>query len=338
MSALKIFAPIGRFLANHKFKLVGVVIWFLLFCYLLFPFEEISDVISSKITSATNGAWYVQFDDFDFRLWPGSTGVQMRNVLIENATLPAIKADTLAVTPWILGAITGRQGASLDVNGLFGGFVVADYREGDKLKSGEREKRIAVDIEKLKLPQLTRFLREGGLMKLTLKGDLHFSSQIQIDPVFDNQPKGTIDAEINEMALPAQSLLVNFNGVPLPLPLPEMKLGLTHLLAKISDGNVELNSLKISGKNNDISGEATGLLGLRLRRDNFGVNPQLGSYDLRLNLTFKRDFVNANEAGSLGLVFNMIRSYRRETATGYQYAFRIKGDASSSMPQISAAQ
>jgi hypothetical protein len=261
----------------------------------------------------------------------------MENVLVETPQLPPMKAGKLSVSPWILGALSARQGASIDAEEVFGGVLAADYREGDKLKSGERTQSIAVDASGLKLPHLTDFLRDGGMMGLSLQGAMDLSSKIDFDPVFDSQPNGQVNVTIAGFTLPSQTMNFNFNGVPMPIRMPELKLGQTKLNAKVADGQIDIQSLTFTGSNGSITGQAKGRIGMSFSRSNRGVGSSMGDYDLSIDLTVPKDFMAANESSGIGLVLGFLKDYKRDTPQGVRFVFNMKGNPLG-LPQLSQQQ
>ena len=194
----------------HKMKILATLGFALLFGFILFPFSDLGNVVTAKVSEFTNNTVYLQFDELDVNALP-SPGITMGNVLVETTTLPGVKAGELTVKPWILGALTARQGVSVDAIDLFGGAVAADVRDGDKLKSGERAKSIAVDAQGIDLPTLTTFLRDGGILNMALQGKVDLSTSLSVDPVFDDQPTGNVAISAAGLAIPSQTMTIAVN-------------------------------------------------------------------------------------------------------------------------------
>ncbi|MES2856331.1 MAG: type II secretion system protein GspN [Bdellovibrionota bacterium] len=315
----------------HKFKIVLIFVFALIFGFILFPFGDLSDVVTAKVSEYTGGQVYLQFDDLNVSALP-APGVALTEVLVETQTLPSLKAGELNVRPWILGALMAKTGLSLDAVDLFGGVVAADYREGDKLKSGERMKSIAVDAQGVDLPNLTTFLRDGGILNMALEGKIDLSTQLQVDPVFDDQPTGNIGFTVNGLTLPSQTMTVDFNGAAMPLPLPELRLGKTILAAEMNEGNLRINQLSFGGPAESLSGQITGLVAMELRRENTGVRPVIGGYDLNVDMTLKKEFMAAY-GQRFGFVFGMLKG-RRETPQGTRFAFKASLKPGMMLPEI----
>ncbi len=330
--------PLGQIkdlLRFHKLKIVATLVMAIVIAVLIFPFDDLSDIVSTQISQLSNGTWYVQFDGLGLDILP-ALGITMADVSIEGQNLPPIKADKFSVSPWLIGALTAKQGASADVEGLFGGALAADYREGEKTKSGDHEKDVDVDAKNIQLVKLTSFLRDGGLLSVALGGLLNISTQVKLDPLFDTQPQAAIDMQIADFTIPGQTFHLNFNGMPMPIPLPEVKFGETKVGATVKEGQINLEDVTFGSPTATLAGKIKGQVALSLRRDKFGVQPILGLYNLNIDLTIKREFLDANEAAGIGIALGFVKQFRRDTPTGVRYAFRMKGSPNSGLPEFSA--
>jgi len=335
----KILSPITALFKYHKLKLLGVIAFALLFAVLIFPYDDLSDLATAKVSQITQNQVYLQFDSLDLGLLP--PGLAMGGVSVETPTLPPVKAGHLEISPWLSGLIVGKQGASVDAKDLFGGVIASDFHEGDKTKGGERVKNIAVEAQGIKLPALSKFLAEGNLAQFLLQGTLNLNTQMQIDPLFDTQPNGEIGFKIDGLTLPGQTLRIAMApGAPaMPLALPEVKLGNTKMTAKMGEGSLKIEDLSF-GNDQTVAGKITGQIGVTFRRSNAGVQPVVGTYDLRINLRLPKAFVAANEKAGLSLAFAMLpQTARKDTAKGTELAFRIQPPApGQGVPQITSIQ
>jgi type II secretion system protein N len=334
-----IFSPITALFKFHKLKIIIVLGFAVFFAILIFPYDDLSDLATAKVSQLTNNSVYLQFDTLDLGVLP--PGVAMGNVSLETTTLPAIKAGRLSLSPWLSGLIVGKQGGSADVKNLFGGVVAADFHEGEKGKSGTRANNIDVDAKGIKLPELAKFLAEGNIASLLLQGVLDLSTQLQIDPAFDTQPSGDVGLKIENFSLPGQTLRITMapGSAPMPLALPEVKLGPTKMTAKMENGSLQIQDFSF-GNDSTLAGKVTGNLGVTFRRSPAGVQPIVGSYDLRVNLKLPKAFVQANEKAGLSLAFALLPpAARKETAKGTELAFRVQPPApGQGIPQITAIQ
>lgn len=330
-----IVSAIGNVFRFHKLKILATTGFFLFFGFLIFPFDDLSDVISAKISEVTNGAYYVHFEDFSVNVIP-SIGISMENVMVESQTIPAMKAGHVELSPWILGALTGRQGAAIDAGDVFGGVIVADIREGEKSKSGgERVKAVAINAKDVNLGGLTTFLRDSGIFGLGLQGTASIDTNLSIDPLFDAQPSGTIDLQAAGLTLPAQTFSANMNGAQVPVELSELKLGATKFVGKMENGVLDISELTFGSSREVISGKAKGNFGLQFKQITGRTVTTPGAYDVRVDLTIRKEFVNNSKGSAIGMGLGFLPKPVRETADGFIYAFRVQGQPGQPMPTIS---
>ena len=324
----------------HKLKMLGVVGFAILFAALIFPYDDLADLATAKVSEATANQVYLQFDGLSLNFVPFGLGLE--EVAIETPTLPAIKARTLNVSPWLLGALTGKQGAAIDVSGLFGGAISADFKEGDKTAQGDRFKSLALDAQALKLPEVSNFLSEGGMFSLNLLGSADITTDLLIDPKFSTQPKGELGFSIKNFTFPSQSMALSMapGMPPMQVPLPEIKFGTTKLAAKMADGSLQISELTFGGDSKGLSGKVTGELGLQFLGGPQGVQPTVGKYDLKINVKLPKEFVQANERAGLSLAFAMLPAgARKDDATGTELSFRLQPPApGEGVPRITAIQ
>jgi hypothetical protein len=193
----------------------------------------------------------------------------------------------------------------------------------------------------VKLPEVSKFLNEGNFAQFLLQGTLGGNTQLAIDPLFDVQPNGDVNLKIESFTLPGQTLKIAMapGAQPMPLPIPEVKLGNTNLKAKMSDGALKIEDLSF-GNDQTLAGKVSGQVGVTFRRSNAGVQPVVGTYDLRINLRLPKAFVAANERAGLSLAFAMLpQTARKDTAKGTELAFRIQPPLpGQGIPQITALQ
>lgn len=324
----------------HKMKIVAILSFASLWIFLIFPFGDLSDMLTQKIAEATKNQVYLQFDDMAIGVLTG-VNVKLDNVVVESPGFPPMKASRLRIAPWVMGALSGRFGLSVDAMDLFGGLVAADVREGDKLKSGLREMEIGVEADQLKLNEITKILTDAEILKLALDGVLKISTQLKVDPFYEVQPSGAANVTIGNLTLPAQTLELNLNGALLPVPISEMKLGPTRLNAKIGGGQFDIQELSFGTAKEMISGKAKGNVGVSFRKMGPQVVPTITGFDLNVTLTIDEDFAKTN----VKAVLDMLNAYKRVepgpngTANRWTYNFRLQPpDPGSMFPKFSAPQ
>lgn len=335
-----ILTPLTNLFRFHKLKMFMTLLFAVFFAFLLFPFRDLGGWIAEQVAVQSGGAIYFDANDYALEIIP-QPGFRLNQVTVDVIGLPTLEVDRLHLMPAITSLMLGRLGFSAEASGLFNGAVVADFHQGAKLKSGQPESTIAIEAQSIKLPLLMSFLnRMAGeaspFSHLSILGTAGLSSQLTWDPGFDKQPSGQVNLNFSGLSLPSQSITVNFNGAAMPVPLPEIGVGATTVKAKVSDGNIDFQEVKFGGVSDDLSGDLSGQLGMTIKRTNAGVQPMVGAFDLKVNVSARREFFNTNQGSGLGLVFSFIGPYRVDTPQGAKFSFRIKGNGGAGMPQITA--
>ena len=331
----KIFGPIFSAFRHHKLRMFGVLTLGILIFVLGFPARDLSDLVSTRASKMTGT--YMQFDELNLKLFP-SPGIHAENVLIEpsmpNAQLPPVKASSIDIAVSVLSALTARLGATIDIAGLFKGRVSVGLQDGEKLKSGEREKIVDLAVEKVNLAELSDYLRDGGLFAQFLQGQLDTTSNLRVDPMFGVQPRGQVRMNVLSFAFPSQSVQTPMG----PMTTPPIALSKVALQAKMGDGTVEVQNLDFGGPGDDLSGKVTGNLGTRFLRDQMGVRPLIGAVDLNVDLTIKKAYVDANADSGVNILLDFLREHKRsETPQSLTFVFRVRGQEGQP-PMIQRAQ
>ena len=71
---------------KHKFKFVLMVFSALIFTFLLFPFDDLGDLVTAQVAKLTNNQVYVQFDRMNVGIL--DPGLQLKNVKSKRCLLP----------------------------------------------------------------------------------------------------------------------------------------------------------------------------------------------------------------------------------------------------------
>lgn len=338
----------------HKSKLFAVLAFAILFGLLMFPFSDLNDLVSQKIYEGSQKQVYVEFDDMSLALLPGP-GVHLESVRVEPSQLPSLKLNEVTLSPWILGLISFRKGFEAEIDGLFNGAAQFSFREGSKIPASkekpiegplDRMLNLSVSASQISVEDLATYLRSSNKLNFNFLGAIEsLSSQFEIDPTFQTQPVGALNSKIKGFVFPAQSISIPMGGAPFALPMPELKLGSVNLQSKLSQGQVEVQELKFGSTKDSISGQISGTLGLRVEPNpnRFGDGPQyrtaFGDTNIRVDLEFSPQFYNANKTSTLGILFELINQFKKDTPKGgARYVFNLKWAPGQMQPTLSEAK
>jgi type II secretion system protein N len=305
--------------AFHKFKIFMALMFTLLFFVLLFPFNDLADLVTTKVSDATGGSVYLQLDKMGLNIVP--VGVQMETVSIENAQLPGLNMDTLTLSPWIMGALAFKRGATVEAGGLFKGNVHVTVHEGSKVSGDGTVQNVGLIANDIALPAVTEYLRTGNIASLGVLGSLNLETDLVIDPAFKDQPSGTLGAKISGLGLPSQSLMTAMGA----MQTPALKLGAMSLKAKLGGGRIEIEEMTFGGSKEDLSGKIKGELLVNFQPDGRGgATPIVSTYNLLIDMTASKQFMDPSLNPTSGLLGGFLGQFRSETPQGSRFAFRMK--------------
>ena len=269
-----------------------------LFLVLLFPFSDLSDVVTGTVARATRGAVYVQFDTLDLSLVP-QPAISATQLSVET-TLPALKAKWAKVTPSLFSvlfslptlikaaggdqeaaaSLTTKLGVSIAAEDVLGGDIRFSLSPGSRSEQGGARSRVAVGIDHLNLNDVQKWVD----LPVVLQGRAALNSDLQFTPDFKEQPDGEYLVRIEKFVLPASVIQVDMNGTPLPVNLPELTLANVKLKGKLSRGNLTIDEGLFGAKGDAIAGRIKGSLGLALMTVGPSVAPVFGSYNLTVEM------------------------------------------------------
>lgn len=331
MKIISIFFGLLLNIIRHEKKKIFFFISSTLLCtFLLFPFDDLSDFITMKISESTQDNVYLQFDGLSFSLLP-LFGIKMNNVIVESSYAPTVKIKKLNIAPHITSLITGRPGGKIKALGLFDGNINVQFSPSKKLKMDEPEMGIGIDIRKIKLSRLSNFLKETYQFPFSLSGETNIESKLHIDfPRFREQPKGKFKIHIEKLKIPQSKIPLTHN---MTFPIPSLKLNEVTFIAEINNKKLNIIEGKIGDKKNNFHGTLTGNIFL-----DFQPRGRLksGGYNLKVNL-------NVNNTLKEQLIFSLLdnyegigEKYKFDNLTGIRYSMEISADSFQSLPKISS--
>ncbi len=169
---------------QNKWRIVLSLLCAVVFSVLFFPFDDLTDLISSQVALATNNSINVQFERLRLSFFP-QLGVQVDQVEVASAMFPALKAGEITVTPSLRAALSQKPFGHIAAKEIFGGDV--DIRLGSAGTSdrGVDLQRLEISADKLNLSDLRKF----GQIPALLKGQLSFETAGTIDITMAEQTR-----------------------------------------------------------------------------------------------------------------------------------------------------
>lgn len=344
MDQLKDFLSlIGQFIRTKKLATVKMLAIYMfctiVFAFVLFPFGDLSNFVTSEVSKATNNSIYLTFSDLNVGIFP-SLKLEVREAKLDTATFPRIEVSSLSLRPSFLDLIGSAfsfsninhpdkekrvdplslvPGVNLDAEGLFNGELSLQLRPEDR---GRFLHKLEVTIEGLDLANLNK----NKLVPVKIKGLVNANINGIFDLKFKDQPEG-------EFSLTASNIEIDKFSIPLQdfgaLPLPNLKFQKLALSGRLSDKNLIVNNLELGSGKDDFLVALKGQISMALKQSRRGIDIDWGIFEFQTLLDVNKKLMN-------DLYFlNFLEDYRIERKSGYQsYGIRGSGKDFYGMPNM----
>ncbi|KYG64271.1 type II secretion system protein GspN [Bdellovibrio bacteriovorus] len=318
------FRQLLKLIRESKGKIAVMVVSAFVFLFMLFPFDDLSDLISSQVSRLTNNSVYLTFERLKMSVFP-QPGVQMDQVYIESLRTPALSAQELVITPSVSGLIAQKPYGHVSAKGLLKGDVDLVVGKGAKSDNGIERQKIEVKAQKVSLHDL----RELANLPILLKGQLNLETTALADLSFQEQPDVEIDMTISKFELPPS----NVNTPMGPLTLPDLKLTSVELKGRLAAGRFVIETGTIGKPGDELYGTIKGNIGLNIVNRGGSFGQQIGAYNFEIDLRAKRSFQDR-----AALFLGFIDGYKTPTPEGAQYKFKISATNPMMPPSFGAAR
>jgi type II secretion system protein N len=310
-----ILNPIFSLFKFHKKKVLAFVGLFFFFLYLLFPFNDLGDLVTSKISEGTNNQAFVNFDNIDLALLPHPSLV-LTKVSIETPFAPTLIAKSLSVSPSFLGLISFHPGVNVEANGVLGGNLDLTAGLGEKTMTTpvHRKQKVSMELDGISLGTLAKLASSP----LRVDGQISGSVIAEVDPEFAEQLTGEIDLKSEKTVFPEANIM--------GMGLPKLNLGDVIVQGQADKGQLDLTSFVAGHKGGDLYVTATGKIDIRMQKQMNGVMPPQGGYDLIVNVQ-----LGDTLRQKLGPFLSAIQAY--QTAPN-NYAIRLSAPYAGANPSF----
>jgi type II secretion system protein N len=309
---------------SHKLKFFVTLFSVLAFGFLLFPFSDLSDLVSAQVSKVTNGQVYLQFDNLRMSVFP-ETGIAFDQVYLEGQGLPTLKADELVFTPSVSSLIYQKPAGSVAAKGFLKGEIEASLKPGTKSDNGIERQKITLSAKKLSLADI----RDIAQLPILMTGSTSFETGGMMDLTFQEQPDMDLTLKIDDLVLPPSNVQTAMG----PLTLPDLKLASVELKGRLAGGQFLIEEGLIGKESDELRGKIKGSLGLQIQNRNGSFFPVMGSYSFEIDLSVRKSF---QDKANLFLTF--IDNFKTPLADGAQYKFKVSGADFQGPPTMGAAR
>lgn len=313
-----------RLVKESKGKIFLMIFSTIVFLFVLFPFDDLSDLISSQVSRLSNNSVYVQFDRLRMSLFP-TPGVKLNDVYIETIRTPALSSSSLTITPSITGIIQQKPYGHVSAEGLLGGDVDVRMGKGSRTENGIERHQIELTAKKVSLGSI----RDFANLPVLLKGQVNLETTALADLTFQEQPDVELQMTINQFELPPS----NVNTPMGPLTLPDLKLSTVVLKGRLAAGRFIIENGTIGKPGDELHGSIKGTINMNIINRGGALAPQIGPYDISIDLRAKKSFQDR-----AALFLGFIDGYKTPTADGAQYKFKVSATNPMMPPNIGAVR
>ncbi len=303
---------IFRFVFKNKGRIFGTVAVTIFFLVVLFPLNDLNDLITSQISTLTNRKVFVQFESMTVS--PLGPKLTLEKVFVESSDFPTVTSDLLSLNPSLMSLISRQPEGSVTAQGLFKGEVQISVSSTSKSEAGANRSKIELQAKDLNLKDIRDFTN----LPVPLLGKLNVSSTALADLTLTEQPEMDLSVTISPFEMPSSSIDTPATG---PILLPTLKFSSVEMKGKLAGGKFTIESAKIGTVKDEFYGDIKGDFGLTLRNENNVVRPIFGAYNLDINLNAKTAFYQ--RANFFFLV--IADKYKTEVPDGVQFKFKVSG-------------
>lgn len=308
MNSLVIFF---RFILGNIKKILLVLLLTIVFLFILFPLSDLNDWASSQVSKLTQNKVYLQFDQL--HLNPFTVTLGLDQVSIDTPQIAGLTSSKVSLSPSIMAAFKKKPGGTFRAEGLFKGDVEVQMAPAPSTGTTDKTK-IDIEAQSLSLKEARQILQVG----LPITGSLNLKAQAVADLTMSEQPEVDASLTINHFELASTTVATAMMG---SVNVPQIKFDKVELKGKLSNGKFQIESGKLGSPKDDFYGDIKGELGLTFLQVQGQVVPQVGAYNIAVDLKANAAFQQRAQ-----LFLSFLDSSRTMEGSTAHYKFRVQGD------------
>lgn len=317
----RVFELILQLFKYHKLKMLAVIVSAAGFFFLLFPFSDLTDLITAKVMDATGNQVLFQAEKLSVGFLTGLS-VEGDEVSVDVGNYPTIEAKTLSASPSLFSiAFSPSQpqdwSISADATGLFGGKVSVSHARDGSAEDGAKKNRIVIDADSIQIGEALKFINSPVEVqgKASLKTDMDFF------PAMDGQPEGQVELNSKGLKLLAGSVPTEMGM----FPIPNINWSQVHLKLKMGSNTLTFEDIALGSSKDPLSGRAKGKMNLKIDK----TGAIIGAYEISVEL-------NVQQAAEkdLDLELALLKVFRQASASGGKYLFKVSSNSGNNVPNL----
>jgi type II secretion system protein N len=314
------------------FKIVKTFLWLffvsvfsaLVILFFIFPFGDLGDLVSAKVSEFTLKQIFLQFEDLNLGLFP-TPSVELKDVYVEVVTFSGLKINDLKLTPSLFSMISKKPYGLLEAEGLFLGSLKVSVKKGPPTETGEERHKLELEGSQLALKELNNFAHLSSSTP-DMSGQVNIQLQAIGSPEMSEQPEIDTTIDISKFIFPPATI-----DTPMgPLTLPDFKLDQIHLKGRLIGGKLIIEKGQIGIDTDEVFGTLKGTWNITFEKQR-PTQPVLGAYNLEVDLTTTQSFQS-----KAVLFLSLIDPYKKAVPKGANYRFKASGLDLLGPPNLSA--
>lgn len=315
-----LISQIANVFKFHKKKIGFIILSCTISLFLLFPIDDLNDLVTEQVANATNRQVFLTFENLNLSFLP-VPGFQLNDVKLDIQNLPTIEAGSLSLSPSISSLLRFKLGFVSRVQGLFDGNLQLVVKPGEKTDRSQKQV-LNLDGQNIEIARMTKLLKSP----ITPRGKVLFELSTEIDPSFSEQPEAELSLKAAQIILPSSQIPTDFGD----MPLPELNFTLLNVKGRLTDGDLIFEQMELGSAKDPLTLKVKGRMGLKLIGGPGGtLITQPGGFDLKLSIANK-----GIESKDLQLLLSFLDTYKTPSANGDLYLVRLRGENFRAPPQI----
>ena len=269
----EVLRAISAFIREHKGKILLVPVFVIAWAALIFPTGDLAEMVSSKVSQATNDSVMLDMDSVGISLFP--VGARLENVSVEAPGLPPLKVGSLTLSPNIGSALAFKAGGSVAMTGFLGGDADISFTQGAQTKAG-RTQDIDATFTGTSLKRAFELAKSMMTYDVSVDGKLTSGRlQASFDPSLERQPTGSFDASLS-------SVKANLSQIIAGLDLTFSSVALT---GRLAEGHLKIERGELGSAKDELSATVKGNVDLSIIGVPGAYRAAPGAYELNVSLS-----------------------------------------------------
>lgn len=296
----------------YKGKAMWCLLFALFFFVLIFPYNDLSDLVTSKVAQVTQNQVYVQFENLNLDMVP-HPALAMDDVSVDLPQLPTLKTSHLAIAPSLSALLMLKLGFNLRAEDFLGGMLDLTVKPGGKTEQGSEKQSFAMDFHQVKLESLRELLG----IPVQLQGQANVSTSVVMDPQWFEQPDGELELSSKKLEIPASSIPTQMG----PMQIPTFLFNQVQLKSRMSGGKLVIEEAILGKESDAFQGKIKGQMDLKMEKYGPSMQPNIGAYEIKVDVAVKRSLEK-----DLNILFVLVDRFRTPTSDGSRYQFVARGN------------